>query len=81
MAGLQTGFGNRLAAGGGYIGRVSDVTRILDRVQQGEAKAAEELLWLGYEELRKLAAAVMAHEAPGKPSGSWPSFARPACGL
>ena len=45
---------------------MSDVTRILDRVQQGEAKAAEELLPLVYEELRQLAAAKMAHEAPGQ---------------
>ena len=44
---------------------MSDVTRILDRVQQGEAKAAEELLPLVYEELRKLAAHKMANEAPG----------------
>jgi len=44
---------------------VSDVTRILDRVQQGEAKAAEELLPLVYEELRRLAAHKMAGEAPG----------------
>ncbi len=34
---------------------VSDVTRILERVQQGQAKAAEELLPLLYEELRRLA--------------------------
>jgi len=44
---------------------VSDVTRILDRVQQGEAKAAEELLPLVYEELRKLAAHKMAREPAG----------------
>jgi RNA polymerase sigma factor (TIGR02999 family) len=44
---------------------VSEVTRILDRVQQGEAKAAEELLPLVYEELRKLAAHKMAGEAAG----------------
>ncbi|MGO9204561.1 MAG: ECF-type sigma factor [Limisphaerales bacterium] len=41
---------------------MSDVTRIPDRVQQGEAKAAEELLPLVYDELRRLAAARMAHE-------------------
>src|SRR5262245_26867003 len=41
---------------------MSDVTRILHRVQQGDAKAAGELLPLVYEELRKLAAARMAHE-------------------
>jgi RNA polymerase sigma factor (TIGR02999 family) len=35
---------------------VNDVTRILDRVQQGDPKAAEELLPLVYSELRRLAA-------------------------
>jgi RNA polymerase sigma factor (TIGR02999 family) len=45
---------------------VSEVTLILDRVQQGEGKAAEALLPLIYDELRKLAAAKMAHEAPGQ---------------
>ena len=46
--------------------RVSDVTGILDRVQQGDPKAAEELLPLVYEELRRLATARMAHESPGQ---------------
>jgi RNA polymerase sigma factor (TIGR02999 family) len=45
---------------------MSDVTRILDRVQQGDAKAADELLPLVYEELRRLAAHKMAQEAPGQ---------------
>jgi RNA polymerase sigma factor (TIGR02999 family) len=45
---------------------VSDVTRILDRVQHGEPKAAEELLPLVYDELRRLAAHKMANEAPGQ---------------
>ena len=45
---------------------MSDVTRILDRVQQGDPTAAEELLPLVYEELRRLAAAKMAHQAPGQ---------------
>jgi RNA polymerase sigma factor (TIGR02999 family) len=45
---------------------VSDVTAILDRVQQGESKAADELLPLVYEELRKLAAVKMAQQAPGQ---------------
>ena len=44
---------------------VSDVTRILDRVQQGDPKAAEELLPLVYGELRKLAAHKMAGERNG----------------
>ena len=45
---------------------MSDVTRILDRVQQGDPKAADELLPLVYQELRKLAAHRMASEAPGQ---------------
>lgn len=44
---------------------MSDVTRILERVQHGDLKAAEELLPLVYEELRKLAAHKMSHEAAG----------------
>jgi len=45
---------------------VSDLTRILDRVQQGECKAADELLPLVYGELRRLASAKMAQQAPGQ---------------
>jgi RNA polymerase sigma factor (TIGR02999 family) len=45
---------------------VSEVTVILERVQQGDAKAAEELLPLVYGELRKLAAGKMANESPGQ---------------
>ncbi len=45
---------------------MSDVTSILDRVQQGDSQAAEELLPVVYEELRRLAAAKMAHQAPGQ---------------
>ena len=45
---------------------MSEVTRILESAAQGDAKAAEQLLPLVYEELRKLAAARMAHEAPGQ---------------
>ena len=48
------------------LARVSDVTRILDRVQAGDSKAAEELLPLVYEELRKLAAIRMANEPAGQ---------------
>ena len=51
---------------------MSDVTNILDRAQQGDPKAAEELLPLVYEELRKLAAAKMAHEAAGQTVFSCP---------
>jgi RNA polymerase sigma factor (TIGR02999 family) len=44
---------------------MSEVTRILDALQQGDAQAADELLPLVYEELRKLAACRMANEAAG----------------
>jgi len=43
---------------------MGDVTQILDRAQQGDPKAAEELVPLVYEELRKLAAAKMAQQSP-----------------
>ena len=45
---------------------VSEVTRILDGIAQGDPKAAEELLPLVYEELRKLAAHKMAAEPAGQ---------------
>jgi RNA polymerase sigma factor (TIGR02999 family) len=45
---------------------VSDVTRILDAMDQGKTGAAEELLPLVYEELRRLAAHKMANEAEGQ---------------
>jgi RNA polymerase sigma factor (TIGR02999 family) len=43
---------------------LSDVTRILESIEHGDPKAADELLPLVYGELRKLAAAKMAREAP-----------------
>ena len=45
---------------------MSDVTRILKSIEDGNPKAAEELLPLVYDELRKLAAAKMAQEKPGQ---------------
>jgi|ERR1043166_6233289 RNA polymerase sigma factor (TIGR02999 family) len=46
---------------------MSDVTRVLEAIQQGnDPKAADELLPLVYQELRKLAAHKMANEAPGQ---------------
>lgn len=44
---------------------LSDVTRLLEAVEQGETQAAEELLPLIYGELRRLAAVKMAQEKPG----------------
>lgn len=45
---------------------MSDVTRILSQIEQGDPQAAEKLLPLVYEELRKLAAARLARENPGQ---------------
>ncbi len=45
---------------------MSGITRSLNRVEQGEAQAADELLPLVYEELRRLAAAKMAHQPAGQ---------------
>src|SRR3972149_1545747 len=45
---------------------MSDVTRILNAIEQGDAKATDELLPLVYEELRLLAAQKLSHEAPGQ---------------
>ena len=45
---------------------MSDVTQILNAIEQGDSRAAEELLPLIYEELRILAAQKMAQERPGQ---------------
>ncbi len=45
---------------------MSDLTQIISRIEQGDPKAAEELLPLVYDELRNLAAARMASEKPGQ---------------
>jgi RNA polymerase sigma factor (TIGR02999 family) len=44
---------------------MSEVTRILDAIGQGDSSAADQLLPLVYAELRRLAAAYLAREAPG----------------
>jgi RNA polymerase sigma factor (TIGR02999 family) len=45
---------------------MTDVTQILSQIESGDPSAAEQLLPLVYEELRKLAAAKLAHEKPGQ---------------
>ena len=45
---------------------MSDVTRILSAIEQGETAAAEQLLPLIYDELRKLAAQRLSQEKPGQ---------------
>jgi RNA polymerase sigma factor (TIGR02999 family) len=48
-----------------WLKAMNDVTRILTAIEQGDGQAAEQLLPLVYDELRKLAAARMAAENPG----------------
>jgi len=45
---------------------MSDVTRILAAIEHGDARAADQLLPLVYEELRRLAAVKMSQEKPGQ---------------
>ena len=45
---------------------MSDVTRILSAIEQGDPGAAEQLLPLVYDQLRQLAAQKLAHEKPGQ---------------
>src|SRR5947207_1299072 len=45
---------------------MNEVTRILSAVEQGDPKAAEQLLPAVYDELRKLAAQRLAQEKPGQ---------------
>ncbi len=48
------------------LGGMSDVTRILEQIEQGNGLAADRLLPLVYDELRKLASAQMGKERPGQ---------------
>ena len=45
---------------------MSEVTRILSQIESGDPSAADKLLLLVYDELRKLAAVKLAHEKPGQ---------------
>src|SRR6266404_1203955 len=45
---------------------MSEVTRILSAIEQGDPQAADQLLPLVYDELRRLAAQKMAQESPGQ---------------
>jgi DNA-binding GntR family transcriptional regulator len=50
----------------GRLRRMNDVTRILSAIEQGDPHAAEQLLPVVYDALRKLAAQKLAREAPGQ---------------
>ena len=45
---------------------MTDVTQVLSRIESGDPTAAEQLLPLVYDELRKLAAQRLVHENPGQ---------------
>jgi len=48
------------------VGTMSDATVMMAAIKAGDSKAAEDLLVLVYDELRRLAASKLAHEAPGQ---------------
>src|SRR5271165_1245259 len=48
------------------LNRMSEVTRILTAIEQGDPQASSQLLPLVYEELRRLAAQKLARETPGQ---------------
>ena len=45
---------------------MAEITRILEAIDEGDVHAAEELLPLVYDELRRLAAQKLSHEKPGQ---------------
>ena len=45
---------------------MGDVTRLLDKIESGDRAAAEQLLPVVYQELRRLASAKFANEKPGQ---------------
>src|SRR3954449_12321275 len=50
----------------GWVTSMTDVTQILSRIESGDPSAADQLLPLVYDELRKLAAAKLVQEKPGQ---------------
>src|SRR3954451_21580878 len=65
MPGLGRGPGP-WALGPGRLSAMNDITSLLSAIENGDPKAAEGLLPLVYEELRKLAAQRLALEKPGQ---------------
>jgi RNA polymerase sigma factor (TIGR02999 family) len=60
-------FGARLGASGfATIEAMSEVTRILSRIESGDSKASDQLLPIVYSQLRKLATGLMASEKAGQ---------------
>jgi hypothetical protein len=48
------------------LGGMADVPQVLSAIEAGDSQAAEQLLPLVYDELRKLAAQKLTHEKPGQ---------------
>jgi len=65
IQGLITGH-LRVMSRVGILGLMSEVTRILSAIEEGDPQASEQLLPLVYDELRKLAAQKLAQERPGQ---------------
>jgi RNA polymerase sigma factor (TIGR02999 family) len=57
---------NEVCSGRSQAAKMSDATVKLAAIQAGDPKAAEQLLVLVYDELRRLAASKLAHESPGQ---------------
>ena len=66
MGWATTARGLRSTPAGCMLSCMSDITQILSAIQQGDPSAAEQLLPLVYDELRKLAAQRLAQEKPGQ---------------
>src|ERR1041385_2730709 len=66
--GARGGCAHRRSGGGQKVSGslMSEVTQMIDRARQGDQKAAEDLLPLVYDELRRLAAHKMAQIPPGQ---------------
>jgi RNA polymerase sigma factor (TIGR02999 family) len=60
------GFSLLVIATAFIVDGMSEVTRILGAIEQGDAQAAQQLFPLVYDELRRLAAAKLAQEKPGQ---------------
>src|SRR5262249_57161406 len=75
-----TARGLRTAPAGGMLSFMSDVTRILSAIEQGDPSAADQLLPLVYDELRRLAAVQMGREKPGQTLDARRWCMRPICG-
>src|SRR5260370_7389570 len=63
---MDVGEGIPLDSSSVWVPPMNEVTRVLSAIDQGDPHAAEQLLPLVYQELRKLAAQKLAQEKPGQ---------------